>query len=84
MRSSAILLEIIFFVTLNSVMLRPEKVFKHLQVVVLIYGFFEKVGSLDSSAGNPTSDLNLLVVQWLLNPINWSLFKPHYIILFVD
>ena len=60
MRSSVILLKVIFFVTLDSaLMLMPEKVFKHFQVVVLIYRFFEKVWSLDFSAGNPTPDPNV-------------------------
>ena len=61
MRSSAILLKVIFFVALDSALiLRPEKVFKHFQVVVLIYRFFEKVWSVDFSAGNPTPDQNFL------------------------
>ena len=52
MRSSAILLEVICFVTLDSVMPGPEIVCKHFLIVVLIYVSFEKGGSVDVSAGN--------------------------------
>ena len=53
--------------TLDSVMHRPERVFKHFQVVVLIYRFFEKVWSVDFASRNPTSDQNFFIVQQLFN-----------------
>ena len=53
--------------TLHSVMPDPEKVFA--KVVVPIYGFFEKVGSIDFSARNLKLDQNFLFVKLFLNPI---------------
>ena len=69
MRSSIILLEVVLFVTLNSIVLRTEKKFKNIYVCVLIYHFFEKEGPVDFLAGNSTPNQNFRIMQRLLYPI---------------
>ena len=43
MRSSAVLLKVVFYVVRSLYMSPPEKVLEHLQVIVLINCFFEEV-----------------------------------------
>jgi hypothetical protein len=45
MWGGSILLKIVFSIALDSNMLWPEKIFKHKQVIMLVYALFEEVWS---------------------------------------
>ena len=62
MRSSTVLLKVVFYVVRCLYMSPPEKVLEHLQVIVLFNCFFEKVWSEDTLGWHGAPHQNFLIV----------------------